>query len=581
MMTRYFTRYGLPAIAGPLSTAACSDGSDAASSAATGGWEKDAGGSGDGAQSDNDNDNGNGNDESAQDDDEGDGNDDSDASGEDTESDAPPPDAEDEHEGSFDVPQTSGKYVYSASTTTHRVAIIDTETLDIDVVDAGRSPTVVAALQPEDASAGAGAVAVLSQGSDQVTLITTTSAGNSTVRLHDVASHANNLAVSPRGRFVISYHDLDIADDTPSGNDQEISVIVAADLAKNYAFAVGSHPSDVAFSADGNTAYVVTDDGVSVIPLEQLDQVGKPDLVPVTEETGIDPSTVEVQLAAQAGLALARMEGEKMLLLTDLSDGSQIKLELDGYPTDVDIAEDGSFAILMLPREGGSTLLEVPLPLASAGDVASTKVNGEYVGVSQLAPNGDTMLLYTTVNPWADEDDADDHVDPRQRLTIARRASDGAWSDFVSVFTEIPIRSVGIAPDSANAILLHAKAEQLNPSAPWPYTLLDLQSEFPIRKLQNVEAPPASVLFTPDGRRSAILVRDDTQSVRRVDMVDLSNFIVSGITLGSPPEGAGYVHATDKIFVSQVHDSGRITFVDAQGDVQTTTGFELNDSVKD
>lgn len=49
----------------------------------------------------------------------------------------------------------------------------------------------------------------------------------------------------------------------------------------------------------------------------------------------------------------------------------------------------------------------------------------------------------------------------------------------------------------------------------------------------------------------------------------------------SPPEGTGYVDATDKIFVSQDHPTGRITFIDAAGGVETVTGYRLNDAVKD
>ncbi len=96
-----------------------------------------------------------------------------------------------------------------------------------------------------------------------------------------------------------------------------------------------------------------------------------------------------------------------------------------------------------------------------------------------------------------------------------------------------------------------------------------------------VEAKPSSVLFTPDGDRSVVLLRDDLAGVQRVDLVDLRSFIVDALGLGSPPEGAGHVEATDKIFVSQEHATGRITFLDRDGNVETVTGYRLNDAVKD
>src|SRR5690606_1106810 len=103
----------------------------------------------------------------------------------------------------------------------------------------------------------------------------------------------------------------------------------------------------------------------------------------------------------------------------------------------------------------------------------------------------------------------------------------------------------------------------------------------PLLKRQNTQAAPGPILFTPDGSRAAVLLRDDLTDVRKVDLVDLGNFIVKPLHLDSPPEGAGHVDATSKIFVSQAHPTGRITFIGPTGDVQTVTGYVLNDSVKD
>src|SRR5687768_17605606 len=87
---------------------------------------------------------------------------------------APTPETEDE--GDFRVPRASGRWVYSASESSNSVAVIDSDTLAIEVVGVGRGPTVVA---PLDES---GHVAVLDQGSDDVALLTT-SAGTTTVEI--------------------------------------------------------------------------------------------------------------------------------------------------------------------------------------------------------------------------------------------------------------------------------------------------------------------------------------------------------------------------------------------------------------
>ena len=155
------------------------------------------------------------------------------------------------------------------------------------------------------------------------------------------------------------------------------------------------------------------------------------------------------------------------------------------------------------------------------------------------------------------------------------------WDEQVTRFTQAPIKSVGIAPDGNNAVLIHDADPSINAAAPWPYTLVDLQTAFPLLKLQSTVARPGSVLFTPDGQRAVVTIRSDAAEVRQVDLVNLASFIVETLPLGSPPEGASFVDATKKILVSQEHPTGRISFIDENGQVQTVTGFELNDTVKD
>ena len=536
----------------------------------------------------------------------------------------PPPETEDE--GDFRVPRASGKYVYSASQTSDSVAVIDTSNLAIDVVEVGQGPTVV---EPVPGQAGdAGSVVVLDQGSNDIALVRTSEAGATTVAIYPVTPGANNLAVSPGGNYVFVYHDVDGPEQLGAGSDQELSVLdVASGTA--YEMTVGAHPREVVFAPDDSTAYVITSAGVNVITFSMLGAVGKPPLLPVVADPGIDPATLEVQIVANQGIALARVDGEPWLAVTQLPGGELTVLDLPGVPTDLDVAPAGDFAVVTLPSGGGSHFLEVPLPLGP-GMFKQHAVPGEYVGLASVAADGDTMLLYTTVNPFAllegpasdlplhDDDNpvygtsttdtsstGDDSTtgtttdastgttttgaqttgddgppppDPRQRITLARRDGDG-W-DLVTLFVEIPIVSVGIAPDSRNAILVHG-ADPSASEAAFSYSLFDLTPAFPLLKRQNTQAPPGPVLFTPDGDRAAVLLRDDAASVRKADLVDLGNFIVEPLLLGSPPEGAGYVDATAKIFVSQQHPTGRITFVDPQGDVQTVTGYVLNDSVKD
>jgi hypothetical protein len=484
--------------------------------------------------------------------------------------DGPPP-PEEEEDADFRVPKASGRFVYSASETTDRVAVIDSSTLAIEVVTVGREPTVVVPIPGP--SPDEGMVAVLCQGSSEIAFVRTDAQGVSTVEIHPGNAAANEIVATPDGAYVMAYHRAGGLEVPGASSSQELTVL-ETDGSSSWQMAVGANPRSLELSDDGAVAFVVTDDGVNVIALGELDTIGKPDVVPVSPDTAIDPSTLEVHISSATNRALARVDGETWITVTDLSTAVRTVLDLPGYVTDLDVAADGSFALATLPAAGGSTLVEIDLLLASLEQVIHA-VPGEYVGLTSLAPEGDRAILYTTVNPFGEG-----VPDPRQRVTIARRTAQG-WADLTTVFVEVPVRSVGIAPDGANAILLHVEAPELNPHAVWPYTLLDLSAAFPIKKLQTAQAEPGPILLTPDGSRAAVLLRNDAADVRRVDMVDLSSFIVTGVPLGSPPEGVGHVEATDKIFVSQEHPSGRITFISSDAALQTVTGYELNDSVKD
>lgn len=517
----------------------------------------------------------------------------------------PPP--ETEEDGDFRVPRASGKYVYSASETTDSVAVIDTATLVIDVVEVGQGPTVV---QPIPGQGGdLGSVVVLDQGSDDIAVLRTDASGSTTVTLYPVTAGANNVVVSPDGAHIVVFHDFDGPEQLGPGSDQELTVLDVA-AGTTHAMTVGAHPRDVVFSTDHTTAWVVTAAGVNAISFADLGNVGKPPLLPVVADPGIDPATIEVQVSASQGVALARVRNNPWVAATDLADGTLTTIDLPGAPTDLDIAPTGDFAVLTIAGTNTSRFLELPLPLTNGGEYSEHFVD-EYVGQSAISPDGDAMLLFTTVNPYtltahpladlrapaddplfAESSDTGDSSstgdtttgedppppgDPRQRITLARR--DGQTWSLVTQFVEVPVVSVGIAPDSLSALLVHA-ADPVA-AVPWSYSLLDLTPKFPLLKRQNVQASPGTVLFTPDGDRAAVLLRDDYTGVRKVDLVDLGNFIVTPLALGSPPEGAGHVDVTDKIYVSQAHPTGRITFIAPDGAVQTVTGYVLNDSVKD
>ena len=249
-----------------------------------------------------------------------------------------PPD--EEEEADFRTPRASGRYVFSASATTDRVAVIDTDTLVVDVIDVPREPAVLVSLPP---GAFAGRAAVLSVGTDEVSVLDTQDDGSTALALYEVSPGVNALEASPTGDELVVFHDVDAETQLGAGSDQELSVIEMP-TGTVYEMTVGLHPREVSFDASGERAFVVTDDGVNVVTFADLDEVGKPPLVPVTVEVGLNPDLVEVQLAPEQARALTRVNDRAYVVVTDLLDGGQSQIDLPASPTDVDVAADGTIA---------------------------------------------------------------------------------------------------------------------------------------------------------------------------------------------------------------------------------------------
>jgi hypothetical protein len=104
---------------------------------------------------------------------------------------------------------------------------------------------------------------------------------------------------------------------------------------------------------------------------------------------------------------------------------------------------------------------------------------------------------------------------------------------------------------------------------------VDLASGF--AKLQLTPAPVGDLAITPDASRAFVLLRNDATSIRLAQRIQLASFIVDDFPLGSPPVSLAALADTKRIFVSQLHSEGRISFIHWEtGAVESVTGFELN-----
>lgn len=84
-------------------------------------------------------------------------------------------------------------------------------------------------------------------------------------------------------------------------------------------------------------------------------------------------------------------------------------------------------------------------------------------------------------------------------------------------------------------------------------------------------------------------VVDEAQSVflsfagaNEIHRVRLADYIVETVRLASAPTALGPVPQSEKLFVSQEHPDGRVTFIDWNTlEPDTVTGFELNSQIRE
>jgi hypothetical protein len=491
----------------------------------------------------------------------------------------------------FELPQASERYVFAANPEGGTVSIIDAETRHIQTLETGERPTFLRTL------AGTNDAIVLNVGSDDATIIRNPDGRAATSNVA-VVRGANAIAVAPDGVHAVVYFNASFSTaGNASGSLQDVSVMKLDEgNDKVTDMTVGFRPRDVFFKGDGSAAFVVTEDGISVLDFEEIEERGSGFARGISLGNDIDQKTLDVSVTPNGAFALARQPGDSQIRLVDLANGSIERLDLASLVTaappgdedagvapeplpievtDLDLAASGTVAAAVLRNQ--ATLLVLPIPDAfqDPSQVVRHVIDDTVVGSAALAPNGKTALLYTTAAAV-------------EHLTVVDL--ENATAEPRTLVLRKTVRAVAIAPDSETALVVHEKLEG-NPNEPGIDPDLSIDREFGYSvvsiasgavKLQTTQAMPGAFSVVPDGSAIFVLFRDDASALREVQRIDTTSFLVEKFNLGSPPISIGAVPQSDSVFVSQDHPEGRITFIDwKSGEKNTVTGFELNSRIRD
>ena len=484
----------------------------------------------------------------------------------------PPPEIEVE----FGQPISSNRFIYVAMTAQDELARIDGTTLAVTSTTVGKSPREVRAIPGSD-----GAV-VLDSHTGTATIVRP-NGEEDIIKVLPTLKNLNRIDIDPSGRYAVVWFDLtkQIQEGglTGVGSFQDVTLVaLQPGVERAVDLTVGFRPREVQFDANGTRAYVITQDGVSVIDMGYATTHG-PSIVPpiAVSDPAFPPESVEVNIVSTGTYAAVRQIGESALRIVDvggLEPGRTWTLPLASPATDIDLSPDGARVYAVQREAKRLAIVDVPGDALNPTGVETIDLTTAAIGSLVLSANGRRALMFT--NASADE-----------RITLLRLDEPGV--PHVTWPLKKSIRTVGISPSGTTAIILNAKMPGDPTTATtvdqyidrsYGYTLLDLASGF--AKLQVTPVDPGPFSFAPDGSKAYVALDggDDVNAVRALQVVTTQTGVVMQKQLGSPPSAIGILPGAGEAFAAQRHPLGRVTFVDLSTDaVRTITGFDLNSNI--
>lgn len=467
-----------------------------------------------------------------------------------------PPEPEAELESTYEAPVATDRFVWAANPQTGRVALINAETFDVRLAEAGLTPSLVAAVPRADE--GSDAALVLNTGSHDATLLEINGAGELVRSMVDTHAGGNAIAVTPSGRFAVVWTNAAAVTGEPldpTDSAQDITVIDLTQEPEATQLSVGFRPSSVVFDEGETRAFVVTEPGLSVIELTAAPRIAAH--VELTASPA-DARARDVSVTPDGEFALVRLDGSTSLGVVTIDTGAREELELGEFVTDLDLSSDGRRAFAV----AGNELVVIPVPVdgADPATFTRTQVTDVLIRSVALSPDATLALLYSNAaeSPY---------------LTVLSGSGDFADAVGRSVDLKAPVEAVFAAPDARHAVALQATLPGSRKRG--AFSLVTAQMDR-APKIVGTDAAPMAVAFSPDGAAAVIATRDLTQKLYGVYLVHLDNLEENFLSLSSPPLAAGMVPRAGRAFVAQAHPEGRITFLDLDdGSSRTLTGFEL------
>jgi hypothetical protein len=280
--------------------------------------------------------------------------------------------------------------------------------------------------------------------------------------------------------------------------------------------------------------------------------------------------TFEMEVDPAARFMIIRSAGAAQVVLyelpTDLNaDLVARPIDLPGLSNDIDLIGGAEPRVLVtVPSAGKLAIIDVLEALSDELYAPVIKDVGVSLGLAQITPDGDQVVLYSTIAGVLDV----------QRLGL-NDDTEATWTLRDRVY------AMAISPDSRRAIAIHQAGAIKDASAEDLFrqydglTLIDLATGY-LRPIV-LQGTPTDFVMTSNGEQALlyVLLNSAASTSRGVMRINLDTFRSDFVALPKQPNQIGRVG--NKIFVSQEASDGRLTFFDVvTNEVRTVSGYELN-----
>jgi len=469
-------------------------------------------------------------------------------------------------------PLASQRYVFALEIAAKRLTRIDSATLEVAAFAAGLAPMDLAVIGSRETS-------VMLDANNLIEVLDhrQTPATRATFVTARALSH---VVAAPDGLHALAYYDWDATDSAKRqrepGNINQITVLALEDQALPMAdedlraqnVAVGFLPRDIRFASDGHRAVVIGRDSLTPVELlSMVDGIAAPGLV-----VPLPTEPAEVLLNPDATLAVLRFPMSPELTVLPLDGGPSRCLVAAAMVNDIAWGPNGSLLVVTAGVTAMLSEVDVAVAVPECGSVPAG------VGIGSA-----TRLVVDPQHTWALAYVPELTCETLWRVELANLS-------VTALLLEKAVQAAAFTGDGGYAFLSHMKApgeplwdpaqEDPDASVDKSYGISWLQLDTGAHRLAVSRTPFGQFTFVPakaDGSDGATFVAVlDPGSPQLLRVAHRPGFDDGAIALAAMPLVMGYLASTERVFVTQEHPWGRVTFVDPAGrELRHVTGYAM------